>query len=111
MSVPEIDVEALAELHAAGATIVDVRQPDEYEEAHVPGAVLIPLGEVQERVDEIPADGPVYVICSSGARSMRASEWLVDPGHRRHQRRRGHHGLDRLGPPGRHGRSPGLTSR
>ena len=77
MSVPEIDVEALAELHAAGATIVDVRQPDEYEEAHVAGAILIPLGEVQERVAEIPADGPVYVICKSGGRSMRASEWLV----------------------------------
>ena len=77
MSVPEIDVEALAELHAAGATIVDVRQPDEYEEAHVAGAILIPLGEVQARVAEIPADGPVYVICKSGGRSMRASEWLV----------------------------------
>jgi rhodanese-related sulfurtransferase len=77
LSVPEIDVEALAELHAAGATIVDVREPDEYDEAHVPGAILIPLGEVQERVAEIPADGPVYVICRSGARSMRASEWLV----------------------------------
>ncbi len=77
MSVSEIDVDALAELHAAGATIVDVRQPDEYEEAHVPGAILIPLGEVQDRVAEIPADGPVYVICKSGARSMRASEWLV----------------------------------
>jgi rhodanese-related sulfurtransferase len=77
VSVPEIDVDALAELHAAGATIVDVRQPDEYEEAHVPGAILIPLGDVQDRVAEIPADGPVYVICKSGARSMRASEWLV----------------------------------
>ncbi len=77
LSVPEIDVEALAELHAAGATIVDVRQPDEYEDAHVPGAILIPLGDVQERVAEIPTGGPVYVICRSGARSMRASEWLV----------------------------------
>ena len=31
-----------------------------------------------DRVDEIPAGGPVYVICRSGARSMRASEWLVE---------------------------------
>ncbi|MGZ4728933.1 MAG: rhodanese-like domain-containing protein [Acidimicrobiales bacterium] len=77
MSVSEIDVEALAGLHAAGATVLDVRQPDEYEEAHVAGALLIPLAEVPDRVAEIPAAGPVYVICRSGARSMRAAEWLV----------------------------------
>jgi len=77
VSVPEIDVEALAELHAAGATIVDVRQPEEYDEAHVPGVILIPLAEVTERVAEIPSDGPVYVICRSGARSAKAAEWLI----------------------------------
>ena len=37
-------------------------------------------GVVRPRVGEIPSDGPVYVICKSGARSMRASEWLVTQG-------------------------------
>ena len=80
MSVPEIDVEALAELHAAGATIVDVREPDEYDEAHVPGVQLIPLGEVPERFEEIPSEGTIYVICRSGARSARAAEFLIGQG-------------------------------
>lgn len=76
MDVPEIDVTALAEVHAAGGFVLDVRQPDEYAEVHVPGAVLVPLGEVPDRVAEVPTDVPVYVICRSGARSLRAAEHL-----------------------------------
>lgn len=76
MDVPQIDVGQLAEARAAGAFVLDVRQPDEYEQAHVPGAVLIPLAEVPDRVAEVPATGPVYVICRSGARSQRAAEHL-----------------------------------
>ena len=81
MSVPEIDVQTLTPLHAEGAVIIDVRQPDEYREAHVVGAVLIPLGEVTERTEEIPDDQPVYVICRSGARSAKAVEWLLGQGY------------------------------
>ena len=80
MSVPEIDVMVLIDLHGQGATIIDVREVHEYTEAHVPGARLIPLGEVTERVTEVPADEPVYVICRSGARSARAAEWLISQG-------------------------------
>ena len=54
MTVPEVDIEAFAARHAAGVTVIDVREPDEYEEAHVPGATLIPLGEVPDRVAEVP---------------------------------------------------------
>jgi rhodanese-related sulfurtransferase len=80
VSVPEIDVETLVGLQASGATIIDVRQPDEYEDGHVSGARLIPLGEVPDRATEIPSEGPVYVICKSGARSARAAEWLIAQG-------------------------------
>jgi rhodanese-related sulfurtransferase len=80
VSIPEIDVEALTQLHGAGAVIIDVREPDEYRDAHVVGARLIPLGEVTERVDEIPDDQPVYVVCMSGGRSARAVEWLIGQG-------------------------------
>jgi rhodanese-related sulfurtransferase len=73
----EIDVDALAERRAAGpVALIDVRQPDEYEELHVAGAVLIPLAEVPDRLDEIPVDGPVYMICRSGARSGNAADFL-----------------------------------
>ena len=49
MEVPEIDVEALAERRAEGAPLFDVREPDEYDEAHVPGAVLVPLASLLQR--------------------------------------------------------------
>ena len=72
MDIPEIDVTELASRRAEGAPLIDVREVDEFAEAHVPGAVLIPLGEVVERVDEIPTDQTVYVICARGARSAKA---------------------------------------
>ena len=72
MDIPEIDVAELASRRAEGAALIDVREVDEFAEAHVPGALLIPLGEVVERVDEIPTDQTVYVICARGARSAKA---------------------------------------
>jgi len=75
--VPEINVDELAERLQAGSFLLDVRQPDEYEAGHVPGAVLVPLGDVPERVAELPAGQPVLIICRSGARSMAAAEFLV----------------------------------
>lgn len=84
MTVPEIDVDELRTLQQAGATVIDVRQPDEYEEAHVPGARLIPLQEVPERLDELPTSGDIYLICKSGARSQRAAEFLEGHGYQVH---------------------------
>lgn len=40
--------------------LVDVRQPEEYEEAHIPGAKLIPLGELSARLTELPADSDIF---------------------------------------------------
>ena len=81
MDTPEISATELAERRDAGALVVDVRQPDEYEEAHVPGAVLIPMDEMPERVDDIPMDEPVYIVCQTGARSERVAEWLLRQGY------------------------------
>ena len=81
MAVPEIDVHELAALRAQGATLIDVRQPDEYEEFHVPGAILIPLDQLAERVDEVPAVDRVYVICKTGGRSAKAVEFLNGNGY------------------------------
>ena len=78
--VPEVTVEQLVTAQAAGAPVIDVREPDEYEGGHVPGAVLIPLGQVVERVDEVDTVGPVYVICGTGARSARAVQWYRTQG-------------------------------
>jgi len=78
----EVDLEAFATAHAAGASVLDVRNPDEYSAAHVPGAVLIPLGELDQRHGEIPEGDPLYVICAVGGRSLAATKALVDAGYR-----------------------------
>lgn len=78
----EVDLDTFATAHAAGAAVLDVRNPDEYETAHVPGAVLIPLGELAARQEEIPTGEPLYVICAAGGRSLTATKALVDAGYR-----------------------------
>jgi rhodanese-related sulfurtransferase len=80
MDVPEIDVAELAARRADGAVLIDVRSPREYADALVPGAQLIPLGEVAERIDEVPTDGTVYVICGTGPRSAKAVEHFRSQG-------------------------------
>lgn len=80
VQVPAIDIPTLRERLEAGAVLVDVRQPDEYEEARAPGARLIPLTELVERADEVPTEETVYVICRSGGRSLKAAEHLRSRG-------------------------------
>jgi rhodanese-related sulfurtransferase/molybdopterin-guanine dinucleotide biosynthesis protein A len=80
MDIPEIDVAALAGPAAAGAPIIDVREDDEFAAAHVPGAHHIPLGQVVDRIDEVPRDGTVFVICARGGRSAKAVEHYRNQG-------------------------------
>ena len=80
VEVPEVDVDELADARASGAPLIDVREPDEYDAVHVPGAVLIPLGDVMARVHEVPQGEPVYVICATGNRSARAAQWYRTQG-------------------------------
>lgn len=78
--VEEITVHELSELMAGDITLIDVREPDEYAAGHAPGAVLMPLGSVLAGEVSIEVTGPVYMICRSGARSMRACELLDSQG-------------------------------
>ncbi len=82
MAIEEISVDELANLLDAGARLVDVREPDEYDDARVPGGVLVPLATVPDNVDQFrnDGDGPTYVICRSGGRSMTACEYLEAQG-------------------------------
>lgn len=77
MPVREISAAGLeTELAQGNARLIDVRELHEYVDGHVPTAVHIPLGAVPDRVDDFRGDGPVYLVCRSGARSMRACEFL-----------------------------------
>ncbi len=71
-----INVSEAAELLENGAFLLDVRQPEEWAEMHIQGAVLIPLGELESRISEIPTDRDVLIICRSGNRSTQAREIL-----------------------------------
>jgi rhodanese-related sulfurtransferase len=77
----EVDLATFAAAHDEGATVLDVRNPDEYVGGHVAGAVLIPLDQLAARQDEIPAGEPLYVICAAGGRSLTATKALLDAGY------------------------------
>jgi len=60
--------------------LVDVREPSEHAQSHIDGALLIPLGTLQDNLDKLPADQPVVVHCKSGGRSARAVAMLKAEG-------------------------------
>ena len=105
-SVPTVDVRQLAQAREAGARLIDVREPDEYEAGHVPGAVLLPLGELVARTGEVPMGEPVYVICQSGGRSEKAAKYLRSRGVDARNVSGGTHAWIRSGRPATAGSTP-----
>ncbi|MGI4895712.1 MAG: rhodanese-like domain-containing protein [Janthinobacterium lividum] len=63
----------------ADAVLLDVREDDEWEAGHAAGAFHIPMGEVPQRLGELPA-GELHVVCRAGGRSQRVAEWLQGNG-------------------------------
>jgi rhodanese-related sulfurtransferase len=62
------------------AAILDVREDDEWVAGHVEGSTHVPLSELVNRVDEIPAADPLIVVCRVGARSAQVTAWLRQQG-------------------------------
>ena len=71
MTVPALPAEL-----PEGVTLLDVREPDEWAAGHAPQAVHIPMGELAGRLEDLPADDEVYVVCRSGGRSARVTAFL-----------------------------------
>ena len=65
----------------ADAPLLDVREPDEWAAGHAPTARLLPMSELIERIDELPDDDPLYVVCRSGGRSARVVASLAAQGY------------------------------
>jgi rhodanese-related sulfurtransferase len=61
--------------------VLDVRQPAEYRVAHIPGAKLIPLGELDKRMQELPKNREIVCVCASGHRSSSATRMLINAGY------------------------------
>jgi rhodanese-related sulfurtransferase len=62
------------------ASIIDVREPAEYREGHVPAARNVPMSQFTNRLHEIDRDRPVYVVCASGNRSAVVADFLTSSG-------------------------------
>ena len=80
MNQPVAVPEVLSADLPAGVFLLDVREDDEWTAGHAPDAVHLRLGELGARVDELPRDREVYVICRSGARSAYAAQALTAGG-------------------------------
>jgi rhodanese-related sulfurtransferase len=74
--VVEVSIEQFAAAHADGANVIDVREPMEYVGGHVPGAVLMPMGQLPSRTTELERSRPLYVICATGNRSGAMTDYL-----------------------------------
>src|ERR671912_470972 len=82
-TVSSISTEAAAERIASGYTVLDVREPDEYQEGALPGAIHIPRGHLESQVENRLSDKskPVLVYCASGVRSVFAANTLQQLGY------------------------------
>jgi rhodanese-related sulfurtransferase len=77
---PTISVDDAHAMYQDGAFVLDVRTVEEWNEYHAPGTTLIPLDELASRVDEVPRDRPIVVVCRSGNRSDEGRDILLNAG-------------------------------
>ncbi len=83
MTVRDVDAAEAVALVRDGYRVIDVRERVEWDAGHVPGATLVPMGELPQRIAEVAPDrsSPLLLHCRSGARSARAAAWLVEQGY------------------------------
>ena len=63
------------------APLLDVREADEWAAGHAPTARHLPMSELVERIDELPDDDPLFVVCRVGGRSARVVAYLAQQGY------------------------------
>ena len=76
----EVSVDETFKLREEGAFMLDVREVSEWNEFHMPEATLIPLGELPNRLNEVPQDQKIVVVCRSGNRSQTGRDTLLRAG-------------------------------
>lgn len=76
----EVNTQDAAKLREEGAFMLDVREVSEWTAGHIPEATLIPLGELANRLNEVPKDVKVVVVCRSGNRSAEGRDILLQAG-------------------------------
>lgn len=78
--IPQLTPAEAKQKQAQGAIMLDVREPSEWREGHIPGAVHIPLGALTARMRELDPSKEVVAVCRSGNRSMSAAKILTSSG-------------------------------
>jgi len=61
-----------------GALLIDVRERSEWDAGHMPGALFIPMGDIPQRIAELPRDRRIIFSCRSGNRSGQIKDYLID---------------------------------
>ena len=83
---PALNAQELSEKLKGGGSkrplVVDVRQLEEYREGHIAGAKLIPLGELGQRMKDLPKEREIVCVCASGSRSRSATKTLIGAGYK-----------------------------
>lgn len=82
-SVAEISANQAYQKYQQGAFFLDVRGLEEWRQGHIADSVLIPLDELQQRLDELPTDQDIVVVCLSGVRSKEGAVILLKAGFKR----------------------------
>lgn len=77
---PTISVGEAYNLYQNGALVLDVRTQEEWDEYHAPNTTLIPLDQLPSRLNEIPHDRQIVVVCRSGNRSQKGRDILLNAG-------------------------------
>lgn len=80
MEVREVSIDQAYQLYQEKVAFLDVRTPEEWNTAHVPGSTLLPIEDLEERVNELPQDLELVVYCRSGNRSAEAARILLAAG-------------------------------
>lgn len=78
---PEVTVETAAQMRDEGAFILDVREQSEWDQFHIPGSTLIPLGSLSQNLGSIPKDQTIVVVCRTGNRSAEGRDILLRAGY------------------------------
>ena len=107
----EVDLTTFAAAHADGGFVLDVREPFEYVAGHIPGARMLPVGQLPLHADELPRTEPVYVVCATGNRSLAAADFLIRRGIRAYSLAGGTGAWQRSGRPVASGRPASAASR
>jgi rhodanese-related sulfurtransferase len=80
-AVPQADIATVPANFDESVILLDVREDDEWQSGHAPGARHIPMGQIPARIAEIDTSATLYVVCGVGGRSQRVAQYLAQNGY------------------------------